>query len=372
MIYVNGEWLSAMEALDQLGSLSKNSHKEFIVRCDSRISDKCRKEYQIEYRRYLKVLDQNDGNIRCIYCSRTVKFTGRNNPNTKYIFDDNYFSNIDTSEKAYLLGWIASDGSIGIGKFCVAIHEKDIEILDLFQKYICKDVPIRKFTTPTSKLCSYTICSKQISNDLCRHLKIKPRKKSSTVKFPNILDVFKWDFIRGYFEGDGSINNPSKAKRLYPKGSIASNSKYMLKSINKICGIGCISNNALHMAGKPLMSFLDGIYKNSKDLKLNRKYNNYISWINYQKYLESQSDNVDKYLISRFKEDNNKETKEVYAGNTYYWKKYRKNNLDRFITARNIIKNRSVGLSLLSKQLDVSYTTAIEIDKGRHWSCRYK
>jgi len=120
------------------------------------------------------------------------------------------------------------------------------------------------------------------------------------------------------------------------------------------------------------MSFLDGIYKNSKDLKLNRKYNNYISWINYQKYLESQSDNVDKYLISRFKEDNNKETKEVYAGNTYYWKKYRKNNLDRFITARNIIKNRSVGLSLLSKQLDVSYTTAIEIDKGRHWSCRYK
>ncbi len=285
MICVNGVWLSATEALVQLDNLSVHSHKEFVVRCDSNISDKCRKEYLIEYRRYLKVLSHNDNCIRCVYCSHTLRYSGRNNPNTKYMFDDNYFSNIDTPEKAYLLGWIASDGHISIGAFCVAIHQKDIEILQLFQKFICKDIPIRIFTTPTSKLCSYTISSKQISSDICRHLQIKPRKKSDVVKFPNLPDDLVWHFIRGYFEGDGSVNDPNIAKFKHPKGHITSSSLSMLKSLKDICG-GCIcynSNgcNSIDFSNTQMMNFLNNMYKSETNLRLSRKYNRYLSWVDY-------------------------------------------------------------------------------------------
>jgi len=269
--------------LVQLGDLSPHSHKEFIVRCDSNISDKCRKEYSIEYRRYLSVLNKNENIIRCLYCARTVKYTGRSNPNTKYLFDDNYFEYINTPEKAYLLGWIASDGSIGIGSFCVAIHEKDVEILRLFQEFICKDVPIKFFKTPTSKLCSYTISSKKISKDLCRHLGIEPKKKSDVVKFPKLSEELLWHFIRGYFEGDGTINDPFISKKKHPAGGFTSSSPFMLNSLKEICGgyICYNSNNynSLDLSRKTMMCFLNNIYKTDTILKLTRKYNRYLNWI---------------------------------------------------------------------------------------------
>src|ERR1700692_182421 len=168
MIYVEHEWLSATEALDRLINLNIHSHKEFMVKCDFCISTKCSKKYKIEYRRFLKVIKNNNNKVICLFCSRKLKFSGRNNPNTKYKnIDDNYFKNINTIDKAYLLGWIASDGHISERGFVISIHQKDIEILNLFQNLICKNVPIKKFETDTSKMCKYVISSKKISSDLC-------------------------------------------------------------------------------------------------------------------------------------------------------------------------------------------------------------
>lgn len=266
--------------MDQL-TLSKNSHKLFKVRCDFQVSEKCRHVYEIQYREFIKHTSNNDNKLPCIFCSRTLKFSGRNNPNTKYkALDDNFFKIIDTSEKAYLFGWIASDGHIGIRGFKIEINQKDIEILKLFQNILCKDIPIRIFKTPTSKMCSYEINSKEISRDLCFHLNIKPGKKSDKINFPVLPTNLQLDFIRGYFDGDGSINDPDKSKYPYPKGNIRSNSNSMLNSIQKACGgKGSISCNMFNLSNKLMMSFLDSIYKNNGH-KLNRKYQRYMKWKN--------------------------------------------------------------------------------------------
>lgn len=269
--------------MDQLINLNKHSHKEFIVKCDSKCSKKCREQYNIEFRRYLKVLKENNNKVVCIYCSRTSKFSGRSNPNTKYkSIKDNYFSKIDSPEKAYLLGWIASDGHISKRGFKISIHQKDIEILKIFQKFICREVPIRKFLsqsyTSLSKLCSYEINSKEISKDLCNLLRIKPGKKSDKVNFPQLNPKLQWDFLRGYFEGDGSINDPDIAKRKYPKGNIRSNSKSMLDSIKKVLdGRGSISEGMISLSNNHMMYLLDNIYVDNT-LKLNRKYERYMKW----------------------------------------------------------------------------------------------
>jgi len=271
-----------MEASDQLISLNKNSHKEFKVKCDLCTSIKCRSEYSMEYRRYLKILKENNDKIVCIYCSRTTKFSGRNNPNTKYLsIDDNFFTEIDSNDKAYLLGWIASDGHIGTRGFKISIHQKDIDTLINLKNIICKEIPIKKFKTQTSSMCSFEINSKQISKDLCSLLKINPGAKSCTVNFPILkTDDLQWCFIRGYFDGDGSINDCNKSKFSYPKGNIRSNSEDMLNGIRKFSNLnGKITCNMISMSNNILLNFLKKMYSAS-GFKLERKFQRYIGWKN--------------------------------------------------------------------------------------------
>ena len=59
--------------------------------------------------------------------------------------------------------------------------------------------------------CSFKVSSKQISKDLCRHLQINYGKKSYSVRFPK-LEKFNEYFLRGYFEGDGFVRDPTKSK----------------------------------------------------------------------------------------------------------------------------------------------------------------
>lgn len=279
MIYVNKEWLFAKEALVVLANLSRNSHKIFDVCCDFKTSDKCSNIYSMEYRRFIKVTEENNNKLICLFCSRKNKFSGRNNPNTKYSFDDQFFNTIDSKEKAYLMGWIASDGHIGKRGFKISIHQKDIKILEYFQRIMCPQIPIRFFQNQSSKMCSFEINSQNISNALCEHLKIKPGKKSHLVALPQLNEDYIWHFVRGYFDGDGSLNDKNISKYKYIKGNIRSNSIEMLKSIKKIHNDGgSITNNSLHYSNKKMLRFLDKIYKDSGELKLERKYKRYIDW----------------------------------------------------------------------------------------------
>ena len=63
----------------------------------------------------------------------------------KYECDKTYFDNIDTMDKAYLLGFIAADGfvtnknEVGIG-----VAQKDKKVIDFFKKELKSDKPIRE------------------------------------------------------------------------------------------------------------------------------------------------------------------------------------------------------------------------------------
>src|SRR5690606_18117128 len=67
----------------------------------------------------------------------------------KYIIRTDYFKNIDTEEKAYLLGFLFADGNVSStqGHICIAVHEKDIEVIEKFGNaiYVNKDYCISRF-----------------------------------------------------------------------------------------------------------------------------------------------------------------------------------------------------------------------------------
>jgi len=92
---------------------SSGSHKKVEVTCDFQASCKCKKKWSVEYRLAHRTMNNNGGKIICLFCSRSIKNSGRNNPNCIYsMIDDNMFESVLSEEKAYLLGWIASDGTI--------------------------------------------------------------------------------------------------------------------------------------------------------------------------------------------------------------------------------------------------------------------
>lgn len=279
MIYVANEKLSATEALARLG-LSKNSHILFKVSCDFTISEKCRREYSIQYRDFVKHTQNNNGKLPCLYCSRTMKFSGRNNPNTKYKeINDNFFSTIDSEKKAYFLGWIASDGTIGKRGFKIAIKQSDKIILKKLRDVIGSEAPLKTFRTPTSHLASFEINSQKIAHDLCRLLHIKPGKKSHSVRAPKLpIDLF-WHFMRGYFDGDGTINDPAKTNKLVPVVAIRSSSAKMLQDFQNTIPITSYitKNHSISWENKHAYTFLECLYKNSS-VWLPRKMKRYQKW----------------------------------------------------------------------------------------------
>lgn len=210
---------------------------------------------------------------------------GRGNPNCRYHFDDGYLDVIDSEAKAYLLGWIASDGSLRKSGYTIAIHKRDRRILETLSEEISGgSIPVK---VKKSGLVYLTINSSRMSSAACRHLSIGPRKKSNIVQFPILTDELKPIFMRGYFEGDGcisSFNSAIKRSRWpSPRCSISSNSKLMLEKIKKYFG-GNIYGDHITWGNWACIDYLSKIYKGaeSSSLRLSRKYDSYIDWSIYK------------------------------------------------------------------------------------------
>lgn len=139
----------------------------------------------------------------------------------KYIYNESYFENIDTEEKAYWLGFIYADGCIrekqGKGKnkglgLEISLKESDKKHLEKFIKSIeCNDENIikKKIVNLNNKqYVSYRVVIN--STKMCKDLISKGAymRKSLKLKFPTkniVSDELVRHFIRGYFDGDGNI-----------------------------------------------------------------------------------------------------------------------------------------------------------------------
>ena len=124
----------------------------------------------------------------------------KNQPKSKYNINDQFLEIIDTEQKAYFLGLMLSDGYVtGTNKVSVKLHKQDKELLDNIFSYITeRPVIIRENT------CEITICSKKLFQDLEKQGCIR-NKTYSQMKLPVLKRELYSHFIRGYFDGDGSI-----------------------------------------------------------------------------------------------------------------------------------------------------------------------
>jgi len=120
--------------------------------------------------------------------------------------NESYFERIDSPEKAYFLGLMYADGNVYTirNRIQITLQKEDISILKKFAKSMSYN---GKFYIDKEKYIKVIVNSKKICEDIIK-LGCFVRK-SLILEFPNSDQVpndYIWHFIRGYFDGDGSVN----------------------------------------------------------------------------------------------------------------------------------------------------------------------
>lgn len=206
----------------------------------------------------------------------------------KYTINENYFDEIDTQNKAYLLGLLYSDGCNYPPQHRVKLElqERDKDILNKINNEIQSNKPL-SFVNLNSKNVNWQntyrldITNKHISDRLVELGVVQ--NKSLVLEFPTWLDETMYaHFLRGYLDGDGHIEwNNTRFITLVGTSQFC---KHVKNFCEDKLGIKCsIYNTAkkdsntklLHICGRTKMKqFLDFIYKDA-ELYIERKYNIY-------------------------------------------------------------------------------------------------
>lgn len=174
----------------------------------------------------------------------------------------------------------------------IALQESDRELLEKIRGELSSTQPLRIIDQSHRKnnpnnydynnMCVFNMYSTHICDSLTNLGVVK--NKSLVLEFPNISKDLYSHFIRGYFDGDGSVGK-------YNNGLICSfistehfcnKAKEIIESnLNIYCGIYKACNNgitkSLTMHGKSAQKFLNWIYQNA-DLYLQRKYDRYLKY----------------------------------------------------------------------------------------------
>lgn len=150
-----------------------------------------------------KTLLENNIRIRNFSEAATIS----NQIRRKYSVNDNYFDE-ENPNMAYYLGFIAADGTVSKdgNQIKIGLSSVDKNFLERMREELSIEKEIFTYETANGfSVSELSFTSARIKQKLAEY-NIVPRKTYS-FSFPTKLDRKYWiDFIRGYFDGDGSIS----------------------------------------------------------------------------------------------------------------------------------------------------------------------
>jgi intein-encoded DNA endonuclease-like protein len=223
--------------------------------------------------------------------------------------NQNFFK-IWLPEMAYILGFIVADGCIIKRKdrkdsYILNITSKDIEILEKIKTAIQSEYQIgKKYNSLGLPYGQIQICNNTICKDLIR-LGINPQK-TYNIKPLNIPQKHFPDFVRGFFDGDGTvyIYNVNKTPQI-KSGFVCASLDFLDDFNKKLCKSLSIKSKNIYKTvalnnrvpqysirfcvndSKKLEEFM---YQNNPPLYLNRKKQIFNKWktISRRHYIKKQ------------------------------------------------------------------------------------
>lgn len=231
-------------------------------------------------------------NVKTIY--KILKEAGvvlQPNRYRKYKFNEHYFDKIDTTEKAYWLGFLFADGSVANDRdrISVALAEKDKLHIEKFAKALEIETPI---TYNTKTKSNRLVINSRILKEALVKLGCVPNKSFCNVEVP-LMDTPELckAFIRGYFDGDGCLTYNEKSNR-YKISFLGSHNLLMFINEFFVLMLGLSLQNLMQdnrrktdntfiieYSGKQnVLNILNYLYDG--EICLERKYNHYLGITN--------------------------------------------------------------------------------------------
>lgn len=213
-----------------------------------------------------------------------------------YSIDEKYFEDINDEEKSYFLGLIFADGYVHEkrGYMSLSLQETDVDILVKLKKSIQTNKPLQyviRKDKNTKNQYRLLITRKKMIGDLI-NLGVR-QNKSLTCTPEKIVDLncgLIKHFIRGYFDGDGSITYYNVRNTINSTINIVCTKEYydfFSKHIFEKIGVKSTLSKRfadnkncfdLRICGnRNVLSFLEYIYSDSS-IFLNRKYEKFGSF----------------------------------------------------------------------------------------------
>lgn len=228
----------------------------------------------------------NDLNVSQTGISLILK---RNNIKTrvgkkiKYKANIDFFKTIHEEKQAYYLGLLYADGNVYIKNntyiVSLKLQKKDIHILKEFRKNISPASLIKTIKIKKKEYVVFRIFQKEICEQLIA-LGCVP-KKSLILKFPDLNPNLIHHFVRGYFDGDGTIykNNNNYIWKIVSTKTFCEKLKDILeKELNINCCLYVLKNKTTSIllvgGNNQSMKVFDWMYNESK-IFLNRKFMKY-------------------------------------------------------------------------------------------------
>lgn len=223
--------------------------------------------------------------IRAMLRKQNITLKGNKNG---YPRNSLYFYDINSVDKAYWLGFLYADGCVVEKKNEIFCSQKSKEHLVKFQQAIeaINHKIVKVKDNRFSQECIYyrfAIKDKQLCKDLIRWGCV-PNKSLILSKIPNIPREYVSHFLRGYFDGDGSLHylkNTNNYRMSFTCGSkeFLEDIRHELQKDNLSIRKDTNKNvYQLRISGrKQVKKILDYLYKDSnQNIRLDKKYKLYL------------------------------------------------------------------------------------------------
>jgi hypothetical protein len=193
----------------------------------------------------------------------------------KYNLNENFFDVLN-EKSAYWLGFLYADGYVRMkdgksGELKLKLKETDKSHIEKFLNDLGCKKPIKCGIDGKSKFCSVTVYSNKMVNKLFELGCVN--NKTQLIRLPILESDLMNHFVRGYFDGDGSISKVKKRPNSFIV-SICSNILFN-KDLLSFLGYGkdfLFENYSVIKIWRlmDVINFRDYIYKNAETL-LERK-----------------------------------------------------------------------------------------------------
>lgn len=140
-----------------------------------------------------------------------------------------YFDQVDTPMKAYLLGLLAADGWVSPrNRVCLSLAAYDRSAVELLRDEVSPATRLQEYRVSATDMVSFGVQAPQLAAGLAKY-GVTPAK-THTLTWPELLpETLANSYVCGYFDGDGSLGKASG----FPRWAITCASIPFLEAIQQ-------------------------------------------------------------------------------------------------------------------------------------------